>query len=38
VKFGPDVGMYMYHCHTLEHEDVTMMRNYMIMDPGMPDM
>jgi FtsP/CotA-like multicopper oxidase with cupredoxin domain len=26
----------MYHCHILEHEDMTMMRNYMIMDPMMP--
>ena len=33
MNFGPDLGMYMYHCHILEHEDMTMMRNYMIMDP-----
>ncbi|HLE52051.1 MAG TPA: multicopper oxidase family protein [Anaerolineales bacterium] len=38
MTFGPHMGMYMYHCHILEHEDMTMMRNYMIMDPGMPDM
>ncbi len=38
MKFGPDTGMYMYHCHILEHEDMTMMRNYMIMEPGMPGM
>jgi len=30
--------MYMYHCRILEHEDMTMMRNYMIMDPDMPGM
>ena len=36
MKFGPHMGMYMYHCHILEHEDMTMMRNYMIMDPMMP--
>jgi FtsP/CotA-like multicopper oxidase with cupredoxin domain len=36
MKFGPHIGMYMYHCHILEHEDMTMMRNYMIMDPMMP--
>jgi FtsP/CotA-like multicopper oxidase with cupredoxin domain len=36
MKFSPYVGMYMYHCHILEHEDMTMMRNYMIMDPMMP--
>jgi FtsP/CotA-like multicopper oxidase with cupredoxin domain len=27
--------MYMYHCHILEHEDMGMMRNLMIMDPMM---
>ena len=30
--------MYMYHCHILEHEDMTMMRNLMVMDPMMPPM
>jgi FtsP/CotA-like multicopper oxidase with cupredoxin domain len=35
MMFGPHMGMYMYHCHILEHEDMTMMRNYMIMDPMM---
>ncbi|HSB65032.1 MAG TPA: multicopper oxidase family protein [Anaerolineales bacterium] len=35
MKFSPYAGMYMYHCHILEHEDMTMMRNYMIMDGGM---
>ena len=38
MNFGPHAGMYMYHCHILEHEDMTMMRNYMIMDPMMPGM
>jgi FtsP/CotA-like multicopper oxidase with cupredoxin domain len=38
MKFGPHSGMYMYHCHILEHEDMTMMRNLMIMDPSMPGM
>jgi FtsP/CotA-like multicopper oxidase with cupredoxin domain len=38
MKFGPHPGMYMYHCHILEHEDMTMMRNLMIMDPSMPGM
>ena len=38
MTFGPHMGMYMYHCHILEHEDMTMMRNYMIMDPMMPGM
>jgi len=36
MTFGPHTGMYMYHCHILEHEDMTMMRNYMIMDHTMP--
>jgi FtsP/CotA-like multicopper oxidase with cupredoxin domain len=36
MTFGPHMGMYMYHCHILEHEDMTMMRNLMIMDPLMP--
>ncbi len=30
--------MYMYHCHILEHEDMTMMRNLMISGTEMPDM
>jgi FtsP/CotA-like multicopper oxidase with cupredoxin domain len=38
MNFGPHKGMYMYHCHILEHEDMTMMRNLMIMDPMMPPM
>ena len=38
MRFEPYTGMYMYHCHILEHEDMTMMRNYMIMDPMMPGM
>ncbi|MGE5463054.1 MAG: multicopper oxidase domain-containing protein [Syntrophothermus sp.] len=36
MSFGPHTGMYMYHCHILEHEDMTMMRNLMIMDSPMP--
>ena len=36
MMFMPYAGMYMYHCHILEHEDMTMMRNYMIMEDGMP--
>jgi FtsP/CotA-like multicopper oxidase with cupredoxin domain len=38
MTFGPHMGMYMDHCRILEHEDMTMMRNYMIMDPMMPGM
>jgi FtsP/CotA-like multicopper oxidase with cupredoxin domain len=38
MNFGPHAGMYMYHCHILEHEDMTMMRNLMVMDSGAPGM
>jgi hypothetical protein len=38
MKFEPYAGMYMYHCHILVREDMTMMRNMMIMDPSMPGM
>ena len=38
MNFGHYEGMYMYHCHILEHEDMTMMRNYMIMEHMMPEM
>jgi FtsP/CotA-like multicopper oxidase with cupredoxin domain len=31
MTFGPHTGMYMYHCHILEHEDMEMMRNIMVM-------
>jgi suppressor of ftsI/bilirubin oxidase len=32
MRFTHYTGMYMYHCHILEHEDMTMMRNLMVMD------
>ncbi len=36
VKFNTYQGMYMYHCHILDHEDMGMMRNLMVGDnPGM---
>jgi FtsP/CotA-like multicopper oxidase with cupredoxin domain len=38
MTFGPHAGMYMYHCHILEHEDMTMMRNLMVVDPAMEGM
>lgn len=38
MRFDTYTGMYMYHCHILEHEDMTMMRNLMVMDPTMPGM
>ena len=31
MMFTPHAGMYMYHCHILEHEDMGMMRNLMVM-------
>ncbi len=30
MKFDKYSGLYAYHCHTLEHEDAGMMRNYRI--------
>jgi FtsP/CotA-like multicopper oxidase with cupredoxin domain len=38
MQFGPYTGRYMYHCHILEHEDMTMMRNFTIGAADMPDM
>lgn len=32
VKFKDFAGLYLYHCHNLEHEDMGMMRNYRV-DP-----
>jgi FtsP/CotA-like multicopper oxidase with cupredoxin domain len=32
MKFGPHAGMYMYHCHILEHEEMGMMRNLMVLE------
>ena len=31
VKFSRYTGVFLYHCHTLEHEDMGMMRNYRIL-------
>ena len=30
VKFSDFPGLYLYHCHILEHEDMGMMRNFRI--------
>jgi FtsP/CotA-like multicopper oxidase with cupredoxin domain len=30
VKFEDFTGVYLYHCHNLEHSDVGMMRNYEV--------
>ena len=33
VTFGTHPGLYLYHCHILEHEDMGMMRNFRIAEP-----
>ena len=30
VRFGDYPGLFLYHCHNLEHEDLGMMRNYLV--------
>lgn len=30
MKFTDHTGFYLYHCHILEHEDLGMMRNYLV--------
>jgi suppressor of ftsI/bilirubin oxidase len=30
ITFSRHPGLFLYHCHTLEHEDMGMMRNYRI--------
>ncbi len=30
MKFEDFTGLYLYHCHNLEHEDLGMMRNYLV--------
>jgi spore coat protein A, manganese oxidase len=30
MKFGPYTGLYVWHCHILEHEDNEMMRPYIV--------
>jgi FtsP/CotA-like multicopper oxidase with cupredoxin domain len=32
MKFEDFKGIYVYHCHNLEHEDMGMMRNYEVTD------
>ena len=29
-KFTDFTGVYLYHCHNLEHEDLGMMPNYLV--------
>jgi FtsP/CotA-like multicopper oxidase with cupredoxin domain len=30
VRFGRHAGLFLYHCHNLEHEDMGMMRNFRV--------
>lgn len=30
MRFGDETGLYLYHCHNLEHEDLGFMRNYRV--------
>ncbi|MFP4622073.1 MAG: multicopper oxidase family protein, partial [Bacteroidales bacterium] len=32
MRFRDFTGMYVYHCHNLEHEDMGMMRNYEVVE------
>lgn len=32
VRFDEYPGLFLYHCHNLEHEDMGMMRNYRVME------
>lgn len=32
-RFRDHAGMFLYHCHILEHEDRSMMRNFMVKNP-----
>jgi FtsP/CotA-like multicopper oxidase with cupredoxin domain len=34
ITFSTYPGLYLYHCHILEHEDMGMMRNFRITEPA----
>jgi len=34
ARFGDYAGLFLYHCHNLEHEDMGMMRNYRVGSPA----
>jgi spore coat protein A len=38
TKFRIHTGLYMYHCHILEHEDMEMMRPLLVQPSRMPEM
>lgn len=35
--FGDSCGKYVYHCHMLEHEDMGMMRQFVVLPAGIQD-
>ncbi|MGH3318221.1 MAG: multicopper oxidase domain-containing protein, partial [Nocardioidaceae bacterium] len=38
MRFGPNRGRYMVHCHNLPHEDHDMMQQFAVgWKPGQPD-
>jgi hypothetical protein len=37
VKFDERPGMWMYHCHILEHADAGMMGHLHVIDPAAPE-
>ena len=34
ITFSRYPGLYLYHCHILEHEDMGMMRNFLVTAPA----
>jgi FtsP/CotA-like multicopper oxidase with cupredoxin domain len=38
ARFEPFAGRYVYHCHILEHEDMEMMRPFLVIPKGLPQM
>ena len=34
LRFEDFTGMYVYHCHNLEHEDQGMMGQFLVLEPG----
>ena len=38
VKFRLHLGLYMFHCHILEDEDMEMMCPFLVVPKGMPEM
>jgi hypothetical protein len=36
MRFADHPGLFLYHCHKLEHEDMVIMRNYYVRDANPP--